>query len=61
MNKSNDSKYVTASKQANKTVILKKKMLNEKSTQLFNILHQSNVKKSHATRLKSLNKIPIIW
>ena len=40
MNKSNDSKYVTANKQANKTVILKKKMLNEKSTQLFNILHQ---------------------
>ena len=27
----------------------------------INILHQSNVRKSHATRLKSMNKIPFIW
>ena len=42
------------------TVILKEKMLNEKSTKPFNILHQSNLRKSHATRLKSMNKIPFI-
>ena len=47
------------------TVILKDKMLNEKSTQpfnIFNILHQTNIRKSHAKRLKSItiNKIPFI-
>ena len=47
------------------TVILKDKMLNEKSTQpfnIFNILHQTNTRKSHAKRLKSItiNKIPFI-
>ena len=48
-----------------KTVILKDKMLNEKSTQplnIFNILHQTNIRKSHAKRLKSItiNKISFI-
>ena len=42
------------------TVILKEKMLIEKSTQPFNILHQSNLRKSHTARLKSMNKIPLI-
>ena len=26
-----------------------------------NILHQSNLRKSHATSLNSMNKIPFIW
>ena len=40
------------------TVTLKEKMLNEKVTPLSNILHQPNLRKSHAARFKSTNKIP---
>ena len=36
-------------------------MLNKKFPSLFNILHQSNLRTSHATRFKSMNKIPLIW
>ena len=31
-------------------------MLNENSTEPFSILHQSNVRKLHATRLRPMNK-----
>ena len=39
------------------TVILKEKMLTEKSTQPFSNLYQSNLRKSNTRRLKSMNKI----
>ena len=35
-------------------------MLIEKSAQPFNILHQSDLRKSLTARLKSMNKIPLI-
>ena len=41
------------------TVLLEDKM-SEKFMQLFNILHQSNLKKSHAAILKSMNEMRLI-
>ena len=43
------------------TIILMDKIMNEKFTLLFNIWTQLNLRKSYATRLKSLNKILFLW